>query len=559
LRSRKRTMRSRQPTPFKLRTTHRNWKWYTMASGGNSMRTSRTALPPFAVNLRPPVSSLLFLILLCVASLVLFPAFGFAADIYIAQKPAGSGTGADCADALPYTFFNTAANWGTAAGQIGPGTTVHLCGVISSELTAHGSGAPGSPVTILFEPDAKISLPVCDGYGCLNLAGNSYLAVDGGTNGIIENTANGTAFGGTGNHAVGLNFYGSDITIENLTVQNIYVHTSAKDTNGDGTYCLKDSTKLLSNIAIKKNTIHDCDFGIGLGWTGGSPSGLTVSGNNIYRVNWGMYLASAGGEYSDIVISHNHFHDFSNWDTTTDSFHHDGIHFYASSSSTISNMTFDDNLFDGIVGADTTAWIYSEGSESISNSIFFNNVLISSQPDGNGVLSLDVPGPGVELINNTIISTYVPGGPVQGECLQIHGLTGATVLNNAMSSCGEAVSTTTGTTFTSFDYNTYANIAGAGWYYNTGFEPTLSDWQSACGCDTHSTYNAGAGLNVDGTPQSGSPATRAGENLTGMGITGLDFDMVGIPRPQTGAWDTGAFVVPALANSPKSLRVVKVH
>ena len=49
-------------------------------------------------------------------------------DVYIAQSAAGTANGADCADAKAASFFNTISNWGTGAGQIGAGTTVHLCG-----------------------------------------------------------------------------------------------------------------------------------------------------------------------------------------------------------------------------------------------------------------------------------------------------------------------------------------------------------------------------------------------------------------------------------------------
>ena len=55
------------------------------------------------------------------------------------------------------TWFNSSADWGAGGAQIGPGTAVHLCGVISSNLTVQGSGASGTPITILFEPNAKLS------------------------------------------------------------------------------------------------------------------------------------------------------------------------------------------------------------------------------------------------------------------------------------------------------------------------------------------------------------------------------------------------------------------
>ena len=112
------------------------------------------------------------------------------------RSAAGYNTGADCADAYAYTFFNYSGNWGRGSLGIGPGTTVHLCGTITSQLAAQGSGALASPITILFEANAKISVPVCSSaYGCLNLGSNSYITVDGGANGIVESSSNGTGNG----------------------------------------------------------------------------------------------------------------------------------------------------------------------------------------------------------------------------------------------------------------------------------------------------------------------------------------------------------------------------
>src|ERR1700685_1857894 len=62
-----------------------------------------------------------------------------ASTVYVAQSAAGSANGSSCTNAYAVTFFNASSNWGTGASQIGPGTTVDLCGTITTELTAHGS------------------------------------------------------------------------------------------------------------------------------------------------------------------------------------------------------------------------------------------------------------------------------------------------------------------------------------------------------------------------------------------------------------------------------------
>src|SRR5437867_2711294 len=69
---------------------------------------------------------------------------GSGANIYIAQVATGLDDGSSCANAHAVTFFNTAGNWGVGASQIGAGTTVHLCGTITTQLIAQGNGASGS-------------------------------------------------------------------------------------------------------------------------------------------------------------------------------------------------------------------------------------------------------------------------------------------------------------------------------------------------------------------------------------------------------------------------------
>ena len=95
------------------------------------------------------VPTFIALLIMAVVAL-LFPS-GVAAsatNIYLAQDSAGAASGTACADALPVSFFTSSANWGSGANQIGPGTTVHLCGTITTALSFQGSGASGNPVVL---------------------------------------------------------------------------------------------------------------------------------------------------------------------------------------------------------------------------------------------------------------------------------------------------------------------------------------------------------------------------------------------------------------------------
>src|SRR5258708_39397165 len=77
--------------------------------------------------------------------------------VYIASG--GTGAGTSCTSAKDPTYFHTSANWttGTPTGiQIGPGTTVHLCGTFTGTagtplLRFQGSGTTAHPIPLLFQ------------------------------------------------------------------------------------------------------------------------------------------------------------------------------------------------------------------------------------------------------------------------------------------------------------------------------------------------------------------------------------------------------------------------
>jgi len=129
---------------------------------------------------------------------LLFSASARGEDFYISQTAQGGDTGLDCANAHSVSWFNMSGNWGTGAGKISAGDTVHLCGTITTSLVAQASGSSGLPINILFETDAKISKAVCGSNGCINTNSKTYITIDGGTNGIIESTTMGTGLAGTG-------------------------------------------------------------------------------------------------------------------------------------------------------------------------------------------------------------------------------------------------------------------------------------------------------------------------------------------------------------------------
>jgi hypothetical protein len=267
--------------------------------------------------------------------------FGSAANIYITQD--GSSQGACTANVQTPAFFNDQANWGTGASQIGPGTTVLLCGTFTSSeqggnlLTTQGNGSSGNPITILFDTNAQLNSTGWwgsasgsgPGTGAITIL-NDFITVNGGANGLIQNALAGCVQGATnqtgnwgtpGGNAVcaggvsatcsggtctqtpgtagsiGVAFSGDHIIIENLTIKGIYINAgnsiSATDSNGENTVGINGTG---TNIQIANNTITNSSVGINFANPGGSGastgpnncpgSGVCIYGNQLTDHHW---------------------------------------------------------------------------------------------------------------------------------------------------------------------------------------------------------------------------------------------------------------------------------
>ncbi len=221
-----------------------------------------------------------------------------AQDIYIAQTAQGTDTGADGANAHAVTWFNTSGNWANpkVLNKIGPGDTVHLCGTITVQLTVQGSGSSGSPVSVFFENGAKFSAPTWPaGSGAINVSNKNYITIDGGTNGMVEATDNGTpsVFGGIKafqNNIYGLYLYGVNfVTVKNLTIRNIYDRLAgSSDPYESVGYCIYLSGTS-NNVTLDKNALSYAFEGI-MGVLNNSTN-ITASNNTITDTSVGINIA----------------------------------------------------------------------------------------------------------------------------------------------------------------------------------------------------------------------------------------------------------------------------
>jgi hypothetical protein len=476
--------------------------------------------------------------------------------IYFTQN--GTGTGASCTDPKGVSFFNDPANWGVGKA-IPPGWTLHLCGTFTGTagqqlLTVQGSGASGSPITILFETGAVLTAPYFSSQGAINANGKSFITVDGGTNGIIQNTANGSTLA---NHVSSRGIYMpscANCVVQNLTIANLYVRTSTTDVflgSASDVNCIY--YHLASPFTINNVTCHDAGWGFA-----GDGSNLTIENSNVYNVDHGVAFG-ASATVSGISIHDNHFHDYAKWDTnpTTDKYHHDGIHMWAQNGTIVSDGLIYNNQFDGDPGTCcTTAHIFLQ--DQIENVAVFNNViLVHTTHTIQGVeLAGETYTPtGNAAYNNyfQLSDTHGPGGEA---ALFARKQANFTAINNVLIGGQTDISVVEGGSLSSagidyelYDdlYADYGDLNAFGWQ-GTSYH-TLASWQAACHCDGHSLLVPFSQINADtnGHLLTGSKGIGLGENLVQNGVaTGrlapLAKDKNGVARPTTGAWDVGAYV-----------------
>ncbi len=476
--------------------------------------------------------------------------------VYVGQATAGNGDGSSCANARSAAWFNTASSWGTGAGQIGPGDVVHLCGTISSDLRAHGSGQSGSPITIYFEPGASISMPACpgNGTGCLNTGGQDYITIDGGGTGVIQSTQNGTNLPQHTGAVLGINAFGcTGCTIEYLTVGDMYVHSSDTDTAANNVDGVEFSG---SDVTIQDDTFHDDDWALVAEWANGD-SNERIFGNDVYNNDHGFASTAgfSGGSIGPVLFYANHVHDYANWDTTNAAYHHDGIHCYTyggSGAAHYDGFYIYDNIFDGQVGTDMTSHIFMEGgsgsgstpcADSSSPIFIFNNVLTAGQDINNGLMDPASGQP--HVLDNTLIGHDTRSGT----CYTSNSdATHEAFENNLLSTCSTLMYNNLPSIYAagSPDYDLYAGGGGNAFLCGSQFESfsRFGSWQSCIGGDSHSSAASNPALNSNGSPQAGSPAIGAGANLTSL-CTGLLAPLCsnidGVPRPPAGPWNAGAF------------------
>lgn len=453
----------------------------------------------------------------------------YAEDLYFGQSTAGAANATSCANQQSAAWFNTAANWGGGAGEIDAGDTAHLCGTVTTAVTFQASGTSGNIITLLFETGGVMTATTWgDGGQAITISSKNYVAVDGGSNGIIAATEVGTARANPTHNNRGVYITAStNIEVKNLTINEMFVRTPG--TNGVF-YGNGVRIENSSNINVHNNTVAYANTGI-YGAYGSGNSAWDIHSNNLSHYNNAIVAGNLGvtslttlNIYSNTI---NAFDDASD-STCGNTFHTDGVQIFAQSAgSSVSSVKVYSNTIGPNNGTCTqkTASIFIEGL--VSAPWIYNNLITSTT----GVLAptngyiYDKPASGITrssvIFNNTVYGFNLGGNGIAAE------EDGVLVYNNIM-----------------WDLNQGIYYAGNGSHttdYNSYFSNTT---------DGHTDTNGvTSNPNLDGNFRpTGAPIVGEGIDLSAYATTDKD----GVARGSV--WDIGAYEYTITGNIIRALQ-----
>lgn len=448
-----------------------------------------------------------------------------AETIYINQTAEGADNGT-YQNAHSITWFNTLGNWASpkVVGKLGPSDTALFTNTFTTAAIGKLTFTLGNEITWKFAENAKFSFVESSGGILYPL---SYTIIDGGVNGILENTGNGTLLS-TQKVSLGIVVSGvSNVEIKNLTFNNFYVHTpsvadSTNQFNSGGPIYGNGSR---GNLVIHNNTFSQGCWMINLQQNIGTNWQIYSNSFEYYDHGVAGVMSFPGSDMSYLYVHHNVFGHTYNWDTgSANAYHHDGIHVYGAPNSVLKNYYLTNNLFYGEWGTNNTAHAYHEGDftfanlGAISNAVISGNVFIEGSTKLNNGFSGQI-GTNWGWYNNTFI-----GNPALSGNLGVSITGSAKFTNNVFYGMNSVLNLTTTNTFNS-DNNAYIGYIGTGGnlpFHRNGVNySTLSAFIAASGSDSHSFTNGPITISTNGTPQTGSVLISAGADI--KTIVPVDF------------------------------------
>ena len=503
-----------------------------------------------------------------------------ASGTYFAPTAEGAGNGTSCANA--YAIFDATHGLGVS-GTWTAGATLHLCGgtytggaAATSYIVAQNSGSSGNPITLIADQGAAIFTSTSWGGPVINLAGHSYVTINGDNNLTIQATLNGTSGGGCPgggctsqtNNGMCVNNgspsgNSSNIIIEGIKCQNLYVISSAADNGGEGTYGF--FVWNVSNLQILTNTCSYAKWCDAESYAiGGTYSGLVISGNTFENMDHGIFTSASDSSgtvsMSGVTISGNTFGSMTAWDNTADNNHHDWMHISSNGATmTYSNVWIYDNVGIGDVGANANAGIYMAEENGSASGGAYNNVFVNTATNhcwANGYLLDNENASPYLFANNTMVSNVAHDACTNNSetlagdnGIVYDSSSNLTAENNIFVAMKNDNFYSEGTiAISAIDYNDWYNGEPFWTWAPSGGTAVFSTWQADCDCDAHSILTNPT-LNSSSSPpyqlaNSSSPAYRTGTNLTSAYCgtePALCTGAEGNPRPSSGAWDMGAY------------------
>jgi hypothetical protein len=513
----------------------------------------------------------LLALLTFLAVLTLAPLAG-ATTRYIAQT-AGTFSGGSACNG------QTAITLATFAGvTLSPGDITYICGTVTaasgvtgSAITIGQSGTSGSHIVLNFDTGGNLQAGAWNA-GAIFIAGRQWLDINGGTNGIIQATSNGTSgsFTNTTDNgsciATGNSSSISNVTIQNVNCQNIYQRTSTTDVFSSNNDCMQ--LLIATAVTVQNNTCNQMHWGIVVTYGPGSTNSTSIQVNNntVSNMDHGVIYGDPNVGASTLTSSNcssaihdNLFSAMQTWDDSTggNHYHHDAIHVWANQlTASYSGLCIYNNEFTGNPG-DEVSGIFSLESSGTGNFIFNNIVNITSTTAtcGDGAIT-HFTGTGSQGSGNTWVNNVVK--VISGAaCIIDYGIaeSATEVLKNNIAFANETyvASQSPTSSIGTADFNSYQSPAGSNPFYGTcGGGVSFATWKSSCGFDTHGQLVTFT-LNSDFTIPTSSALIGSATNLTSLGITALDtgapqtFGDGGacgtgcLARPSTGAWDPGPY------------------
>lgn len=481
-----------------------------------------------------------------IIALVFFCLYGFlrADDIYISQSGNGEMTNS-------VEWLNNSTNWGVGVGKISPGDIVHITGVITNNIIIGGSGNETQRITIYFEKGAKMSSPYWligpasyDG-GAITIYRKNYITIDGGIDGTIEGTNNGSGMlYSAWSEAINATS-ASFLTIQNLRIENLYVREYS--TNIVGLAAIQNTAKTgsqFSDFVVTNCTIHDTAVGIEADYSTGC-SNYTFVNNTIYRVNCGIKVAdrNINSSISKVRIAGNTISKLSNWDgadaASRNAYHHECVYCYCESGGSFSNLTINNNRFGPDYSNTTpngsTAGLFLSGDGLRGQIYLYNNIFLeeTNSPANGSIYIWTGMNSDVYVLNNTFI------GYGAGIAIGYNGSKSGrfSIKNNIGTRKNYINIFLRADSIFDIDYNLGYDLVSAEEYsYSTTSSSsfkTFSQWQSL-GFDLHGSI-ANPLFAADYSLLPGSPAIGVGTNLSSIFTT----DILGNPRGSS--WDIGAY------------------